>query len=127
MMANGIRACAGLGLLAMCSLLAVAQEKTGQTGDQQFVTEAASGGMFEVRMGKLATENASNEEVRKFGERMINDHGMANKALMEIAVKKGYTVPNTLDEKNQKELAKFAQLKQGEFDREYMKAMVEDH
>jgi putative membrane protein len=42
--------------------------------DRQFVKKAAEGGLAEVELGKLATERASSEEVKRFGQRMVDDH-----------------------------------------------------
>ena len=42
--------------------------------DQTFVKKAAQGGMAEVELGKLATQKASSEEVKKFGQRMSSHH-----------------------------------------------------
>src|SRR4051812_17629488 len=36
-----------------------------------FMKNAADGGMAEVEMGKLATKNAENAEVKKFGQMMV--------------------------------------------------------
>ena len=35
--------------------------------DKKFVRDAAQGGMAEVELGKLATEKASSDDVKKFG------------------------------------------------------------
>src|SRR5438270_9265636 len=56
--------------------------------DQLFVKDAADGGMAEVELGRLAVEKASNEEVKKFGQRMADDHSKANEELKDIAGKK---------------------------------------
>ena len=49
---------------------------------------AAEGGMAEVELGRLAVEKASNDDVKKFGQRMVDDHSKANEELKEIAAKK---------------------------------------
>jgi predicted outer membrane protein len=45
--------------------------------DKQFVAEAAEGGMTEVELSKIA-EKSANPEVKRFGERMVQDHSAAN-------------------------------------------------
>ena len=53
--------------------------------DQKFVKKAAQGGMAEVELGKLATQKASSDDVKKIGQRMVDDHTKANDQLKQIA------------------------------------------
>src|SRR5207237_946016 len=49
--------------------------------DRTFVTNAAEGGMAEVELGQLATNKATNPDVKQFAQRMVTDHGKANDEL----------------------------------------------
>jgi putative membrane protein len=42
--------------------------------DTHFAKEAAQGGMAEVKLGQLAQERGSNDAVKSFGKRMVDDH-----------------------------------------------------
>lgn len=95
--------------------------------DQNFVKKAAQGGMAEVELGKLATEKASSDDVKKFGQRMVDDHGKANDQLKQIASQKGVNVPSDLDAKDKALKDRLSKLSGPEFDRAYMKNMVRDH
>jgi len=113
-----------LGLVA----LARAEEKRGVPSDRDFITEAATGGMAEVKLGELAKERAGSAEVRKFGERMVEDHTRANEQLMALLKKKGMDVPTKeMPKKAQACYDKLSQLKGAEFDKAYIKDMLEDH
>jgi len=46
--------------------------------DIEFATKAAQGNLKEVRFGELAQQQAAREEVKQFGQRMVEDHGKAN-------------------------------------------------
>jgi len=61
--------------------------------DKSFVMKAAEAGMSEVEMGQLALQQASNEEVKRFAQRMVDDHSKANTELMQLAQSKGITLP----------------------------------
>jgi len=107
-----------------------ADEKKGKNDqkpwdDAEFVKMAASGGMLEVDLGKLAKDKATDADVRKFGERMVTDHTKANKELVDVAKSAGFTVPTKLLAEHQKHLDMLKKDKN--FDRDYMKHMVEDH
>jgi len=95
--------------------------------DRNFVMDAAMGGMQEVELGRLATQQGASDAVKQFGQRMVDDHSKANQELMNLAQGKGITLPTTMDEKHQKETAKFSSLHGADFDREYTKLMVSDH
>src|SRR5207248_3160534 len=81
----------------------------------------------EVKLGEYAMTAASSEAVKKFGKRMVDDHSKANKELKTLAADKGVTLPSTLDKKCQEVYDKLAKIKGAEFDKEYMRHMVEDH
>jgi putative membrane protein len=87
--------------------------------DKSFMKEATQGGMMEVDMGKMAQQKGKSADVKKIGSRMVADHSKANAELMAIAKKKGVDLS--------KEKAKMEHLKDADFDKEYINAMVKDH
>jgi putative membrane protein len=95
--------------------------------DRQFVMKAASGGMMEVEAGKLAQQNASSEDVKQFGERMVTDHGKANDELKQVATSVGITIPADMSPEHKSHLSKLQNLKGDAFDRAYVQQMVKDH
>lgn len=104
---------------------AAAQQLSPQ--DTQFAEKAAQGGLLEVRLGELATQQASSQEVVDFGDMMVADHGEANQQLQDIAQQKGIELPQELSEKGQQHYEELQQLSGAEFDRQYIDLMVEDH
>jgi|HubBroStandDraft_5_1064220.scaffolds.fasta_scaffold204410_2 putative membrane protein len=95
--------------------------------DEKFVREAAEGGMAEIALGELATEKASSDEVKKFGQRMVDDHSRAADELKEIASSKGIRVPDRLSAKDRMTKYRLSKLSGEQFDRAYMSDMVKDH
>ena len=104
---------------------ALAQELSSQ--DKQFITEAGSGGMLEVRLGQYASHNAASDETKKFGEHMVGDHAKANEQLKSLATQKPIEIPKTLNYEDKKVLARLEGLSGAEFDHAYAAQMVEDH
>jgi putative membrane protein len=132
----------GAVVLAMCAAPAFAQTTATSgatktkanatssmktTTDQKFVREAAAGGMAEVELGNLAQQKASNEEVKSFGKRMVDDHGKANNELKTLAQNKNITLPSDLTAKDKALKDRLEKLSGPAFDRAYMQAMVQDH
>ena len=95
--------------------------------DQQFMKEAATGGMAEVDLGRLAARKGKNAQVRSFGNRMVRDHSKANTELTSLARRKHVTLPATITDEQKTEKANLMKLSGAAFDREYMRMMVEDH
>jgi putative membrane protein len=99
----------------------------GATADQGFAMAAAMGGLAEVQLGKLAADHAANADVKKFAQRMVDDHGKANDELSKILSQKAITPPTELKGKEKSNYDKLAKLNGAEFDRAYMSDMVRDH
>lgn len=97
------------------------------TGDTDFMTKAALGGMAEVELGKLAATKAQSAEVKKFAQQMVTDHTKANDEFKAIAGEKNFSMPVRLDAKHQAVLDKLNGLSGAEFDKAYVEAMVADH
>ncbi|MBV9923438.1 MAG: DUF4142 domain-containing protein [Acidobacteria bacterium] len=95
--------------------------------DSKFVMNAAMGGMAEVELGRLAAQKGASDEVRQFGQRMVDDHSKANEELTRVASSKGMTPPTALDAKHQAEMQKLSALSGDKFDKEYVKMMLSDH
>jgi putative membrane protein len=104
-----------------------AAAKAGGSADKAFVREAASGGMLEVELGKMAASQAANEDVKRFGQRMVDDHSKANNDLSAVARQKNVALPDELEAKHKAVRDKLAKLSGAAFDQAYMKDMVSDH
>jgi putative membrane protein len=92
-----------------------------------FLQKAAMGGLAEVELGKLAQQNASSAEVKRFASQMVTDHGKANQEIQTLAKKEGLELPTRLDAKHQALRERLEKLQGAEFDRAYMAEMVADH
>ena len=65
--------------------------------DKKFLKDAATGGLMEVELGKLAAQKGSSDAVKQFGQKMADDHRKANKELKQVASKDNIKVPDALD------------------------------
>ncbi len=92
-----------------------------------FVKKAAMAGMTEVELGKLALEQSQDDNVRKFAERMVKDHGKANTELAAIAQKKGLEVPQQLDAEHKAMVQQMSGKSGTGFDAAYAQHMSADH
>ena len=95
--------------------------------DEAWVMKVAKGGMAEVELGKLAAEKASTDAVKKFGQRMVDDHSKANDELKKLAQGKNITLPAEIGPEEKALRDRLVKLSGPAFDQAYMKAMVSDH
>ena len=101
--------------------------KKAAVPDAQFVTRAAQGNMAEVNLGKLAAEKSQNDDVKKFGQMMVDDHSKAEQDLEGVASKNSWTVPKDVSAQQKAEQRRLEKLSGAAFDRAYIQMMVKDH
>ena len=95
--------------------------------DRDFMTKAAIGGMEEVELGRMATQKGASNDVKQFGQRMVDDHSRASNELKSLASQKNVTLPTALDQRHQDDVDRLSKMSGAAFDREYMGMMVKDH
>jgi putative membrane protein len=106
---------------------AAAQVQVVNDADRDFINKAATGGLTEVELGRIAAQRAARPSVRSFGERMVTDHGRANMELAALAQSKGLALPAALEPSQQAMRDRLSVLSGADFDRAYMSEMVRDH
>jgi putative membrane protein len=90
--------------------------------DRSFIEKADVAGREEVEISQIAAERASNPDVKKFAQMMVDDHTRANEELASIATACGVKLKD-----KPKNEDKWSRKDAKDFDRDYMKKMVDDH
>jgi putative membrane protein len=111
--------------LGLAATMTPAQMRS--SGDEQFASEASSGGMAEVQLGQLAEQKGTSADVKAFGKRMVTDHTKAGEDLKKVAHDQGMTLPTTISKEDQITYDRLAKLDGAQFDAAYAKAMLQDH
>lgn len=96
-------------------------------GDRNFVKDMAADGQAEVALGEMAQQKATNPDVKAFAEMMVRDHSRAGQELKSIAAKYNIELNTELDDHGKDLRERLAKKSGADFDRDYMKAMVDDH
>lgn len=95
--------------------------------DQHFISEAAKGNRAEVQLGQMMVSKATDPNVKKFAQMMVDDHTKALNQLQQIAQNKNMTLPDGLPD-DAKDLQQKINSESGkQLDKDYMDAMVQDH
>jgi putative membrane protein len=103
------------------------EQPKADMSDARFARGAATGGMAEIQLGRLAGERGSSDVVKAFAERMVVQHGAAADQLQAVAQKENVTLPARLTSHEQQTYDQMARLRGGAFDRAYAQHMVEAH
>ena len=109
--------------LALAAPFAAAQEREAAMAIQGMI----QANLAEVEAGRIASQKAQQPEVKKFAERMVQDHGRKLEDLKALAEKKGVAAPNQPSGEQQAMLKKLQAASGEEFDRVYMSEMVKAH
>jgi predicted outer membrane protein len=112
----------GAALTVSMTLLTMRAELADNT-----IGDIARGNMAEISLSQVAVTRSQNEAVRQFAQMMVTDHTAAGNELQSIATSKSITLPTAMDQKHQSAMTKLGAETGTEFDRDYMKQMVNDH
>jgi len=120
-----------LGLLLIPGTASAAEKddkgKGGSGDDGTFVMKASASDLAEINLSGIAVKNASSDAVKKFAQKMIDDHTKTSKELASLAGKKNLKLAKEMDDKHRKLFDKLAKLSGSELDKAYMDGQVKDH
>jgi putative membrane protein len=119
------------GLVATLAMPAGIASAQGVT-DPQIAHIVVTANQVDIDAGKLAAAQATNPEVKKFGEQMAADHTGVNKSATELATKlkvkpEENTTSKALKAGGDKNLANLKALKGAAFDKAYLDNEVAYH
>jgi len=99
----------------------------GGSQSNRYVWQMLLANMAEIHLAQIATQRATSADVKAFAQQMVTDHTRANDELKPIAQQRGVPLPTRLDSKDQKVADKLTKAEGSDFDRQFMKAMVDSH
>ena len=96
-------------------------------GVQRFVNDVVAGNTAEIELSRMASERATNPEVKQFAQMMVRDHTTAGTDFKQVLTQHNVQVREVIDEKHRDMSQELSRKSGTEFDHEYMAAMVDDH
>ena len=114
-------------MLLLTSSAAVFAQAAASDDDKKFVEAALKGGMSEVDLGQLAVKKGNSDDVKKFGQMMVDDHTKLGEKMKAVASDIGVTPPSMTTAGDIALKAKLEVLSGDSFDKAYIEAMVKDH
>jgi putative membrane protein len=97
------------------------------TPESKFLMEAVRGDLAEVKLGELAQQKSQSEDVKEFGEMLVEDHSKALKETAELAKDMNVIPPAQPTAEQMQKHDALARLSGAEFDRQFAAEMVKGH
>lgn len=91
--------------------------------DNVFFVKAAAGGAKEVAVSQAVMGKLTNPQVRAYATAMVTDHNAANNEILNLALRKGVTLPA----QDATKITEKWSEKDGNVDKKYLHEMIEDH
>lgn len=97
------------------------------SSDKKFVKKAWDGGIAEIQIGRLAASKGENDEVKGYGQKMVETYTELGDRLRPIAAKMGVSTRANISASDRALLTKLQQEGGKQFDGTYIQAMVKRH
>ncbi len=94
---------------------------------RNFLISAYQDGVAEIAVSRLALQKAVDDNVKKFAQRMIDDHTQANNEITQLAQAKNIPLPTVASAADQTTLQNLSNLNGIDFDRAYIRRNVMVH
>jgi putative membrane protein len=95
--------------------------------EASFTRMAAISSVGEIEAAELAQKNSTNEEIKGFATRMINDHKTILKQLHNLGMTRGLSLPKVSSNQHRQKIKVLSDLEGPNFDKAYISKMVYDH
>jgi len=115
---------AAAAVLAACATASAAGQGASATAHDSFTQQAAVANQTDFQIGQLAKIRGHSEQVRQFGQTIMDDHRTALSHFEEAG---GVSWPLEIDAKHRQLEQELSELNGRAFDKRFVDAMVEDH
>jgi putative membrane protein len=103
------------------------QRNAPSVADQTFVRSVMESDAVEVQLGQLAQQKSQSDDVKEFGQSMVQNRKRLDDQLVPIAKQLDVNQPKGPSKKDKELIAKLETLSGTQFDEEYIKAVVKGH
>ena len=95
--------------------------------DADFVRDVALKNMAEIELSRMAVDKGANPQIKALAQKLMDDHDAAGNKLKSVVSGQPIEWPAQLDDKHRKTADELAKEQGTDFDRGYVKAMIESH
>lgn len=127
------------GMFAFTSCDSGGQQETDTTGNptvagidstltqdrQDLLAFAARNNMLQIELGRLATQQGSTDEVKQYGQQLVDWYTTKQEELQELAQQYNLTLPQQMEESQLQHIEELRGTKANEFDNKYWEELVD--
>ena len=95
--------------------------------DEDFVRDVAMKNMAGIELSRMALDKATSPDIKAYAQSTIDDHSAAGNELKSVVSGQPLDWPAQLDDDHRSTADELAQKQGGDFDRDYLEAMVDGH
>jgi putative membrane protein len=95
--------------------------------DSAFISQVDEGHVTEIRLAQVAESRATDLGVKRYAQKMTQDHNRMRSEWTEVSSKNGLRLSTIMSPHHQAQMTRLASLSGAEFDRAYMSTMVQNH
>lgn len=102
-------------------------EPARQAGTNAFLAQAMEDSLAEIELCVVALHNSANDDIKRFAQTMIDEHGRLGAQIEELAAKNNAEMPKKPRPEHAKAVKALSRLKGEEFDRRFIEQNLRDH
>ncbi len=103
------------------------EAKADKGDDPEFLRDAASINLEEIRISELALTMATMQETKDMAQMMVTDHKAAYAQLTALAAAKGVSIPTSADDEANRKHERLSKKEGADFDKDYSDMLVTSH
>lgn len=116
-----------IALAAGALIAAPAFAQKMENADQSALKQLAQANLAEIKAGQMGAAKAQHPDVKKFAQKMADDHQIMLNDLKSLAKSKDVALPQDVNARDFAGMKILEHASAGDFDRKYMEEMVKDH
>ncbi|HEY8100670.1 MAG TPA: DUF4142 domain-containing protein [Burkholderiaceae bacterium] len=97
------------------------------TGNNEFLAQAVQDSQAEIEQCELALERTSNDDIKIFAQRMIDDHSEIGQKIEQLCSQKNIELPQDVNPQQSSSMKELLALSGQDFDKRFIEQNVQDH
>lgn len=102
-------------------------EAASGTGGNEFIAQAAQDSLAEIELCEMALQKTSNDDIKTFAQRMIDDHSEFGREIERFGAQKNIPRPKDIGSEQNAKMKELSDLSGQDFDRKFIEHNVKDH
>ena len=102
-------------------------QRSRYSGSNEFLIQAMQDSMAEIQICEMAVEKSENQDVKKFAQMMIDEHGKMGRELEQMATDKQLDIPRTIRREQEMTVDELSALNGRDFEQRWIQYNIDVH